>query len=282
MEFALETANRIYYQSDQLEISSAVTQTEHYPAHDHTNQFQLELVVNGATECGIGRRRYAVPQAYFSVVNPAIEHYNVTQRWKHALFIIFPHHTLDETAWQSYRLLSRPVVFSYVVAPCTTDLTAIVNLLFAEAARPDCPGRRLLFDTALVQLSVLLLRALHGNHSGRAVAASYYATAAQTQIARAVDLIHSAFQTDLCLDDLANAAAMSRYHFLRCFKTQVGSTPHAYLQQVRLQNAAALLRSSSRTITDIALDCGFTSPSRFSDAFRRRYGCTPSAYRRAN
>ncbi|MDQ3960840.1 MAG: helix-turn-helix domain-containing protein, partial [Pseudomonadota bacterium] len=60
--------------------------------------------------------------------------------------------------------------------------------------------------------------------------------------------IHSAFQTDLSLDDLAHAAAMSRYHFLRCFKTHVGSTPYAYLHQVRLQHAAALLRSSSRGI----------------------------------
>lgn len=241
MEFALEAADRIYYQSDQLEISSAVTRTEHYPTHYHPEQFQLELVVNGATECGIGRRRYAVPRAYFSVVNPAVEHYNITQRWKHALFIIFPQHSLDETAWQIYRLLSRPIAFSDVVAPCTTDLSAIVNLLFTEAVHFGRPGHRLLFDTALVQLSVVLLRALQGNHSGRAAAAGN-ATAAQTQIARAVDLIHSAFQDDLSLDDLAQAAAMSRYHFLRCFKTQVGSTPHAYLQQVRLHNAEAAPR----------------------------------------
>jgi AraC-like DNA-binding protein len=189
------------------------------------------------------------------VVNPSVEHYNVTRRWKHALFILFPHHTLDETAWQIYRLLSRPVVFSDVVAPCTPELTAIVNLLF---------------DIALVQLSVALLRALYGNHSGRTVSTS--TTAAQSQMARVVDLIHSAFRTDLSLHDLAAAAAMSRYHFLRCFKIHVGTTPYADLQHVRLQCAAALLRSTSRTITDIALDCGFTSPSRFSDTFRRRYG----------
>lgn len=281
MEFTPATAGRIYYQTEQLEISSALTQAEHYPAHAHTHQFQLELVVNGATECGIGRHRYTVPQAYFSVVNPAVEHYNVTRRWKHALFILFPHHTLDETAWQMYRLLSRPVVFSDVVAPCPATLTAIIGLLFAEAARPDSPGRGLLMDTALVQLSVALLRALHGNHSDRA-ATTGHATAAQRQIARAVDLIHSAFHTDLSLDHLAHAAAMSRYHFLRCFKVYVGSTPYVYLQQVRLQHAAALLRSSSRAITAIALDCGFASLSRFNDAFRRRYGCTPSAYRRAH
>jgi transcriptional regulator GlxA family with amidase domain len=47
---------------------------------------------------------------------------------------------------------------------------------------------------------------------------------------------------------------MSRYHFLRCLKLHVGTTPYAYLQHVRLQRAAALLRSTARTITDIALD----------------------------
>lgn len=281
MEFALETANRIYYQSDVLEISSALTQTEDYPAHAHPDQFQLELVVDGATECGIGRRRYAVPQANFSIINPAVEHFNVTPGWKHALFVIFPRHTLDETAWHIYRLWSRPVAFSDVVASCPTDLAAIVNSLFTEVAHPDRPGRRLLIDTTLVQLSVALLRRLHGNYSGHTTVASH-PTAAQTQIARAVDLIHSAFQTDLCLDDLADAAAMSRYHFLRCFKSHTGSTPYAYLQQVRLQSAAALLRDSSRAITDIALGCGFTAPSRFSGAFRRRFGCTPSAYRRSH
>ncbi len=226
----------------------------------------------------IGRCRYAVPQANFSIVNPAVEHYNVTQCRKYALFIIFPRRTLDETAWHVYRLLSHPVSFSDVVAPCTSDLATIVNLLFVEVASPDRPGRRLLIDTTLVQLSVVLLRILHGNYSGRAIAARH-ASAAQAQIARSVDLIHSDFQTDLSLDDLASAAAMSRYHFLRCFKTHVGSTPYAYLQQVRLQNAATLLRDSSRSITDIALDCGFTSPSRFSSAFRHYFGCTPSFFR---
>jgi AraC family transcriptional regulator len=136
----------------------------------------------------------------------------------------------------------------------------------------------LLIDSALIQLSVVLLRSLAGNHTGRA-AATFNTRAAQTQIARAVDLIHSNFQDDLSLDDLARAAAMSRFHFLRCFKAQTGLTPYAYLLQVRLRTAATWLRSSSRSITDIALACGFASPSRFSAAFRRQYQHTPSAYR---
>ncbi|MGQ4807145.1 HTH-type transcriptional activator RhaR [Candidatus Entotheonellaceae bacterium PAL068K] len=281
MDFALPAADCIFYQSSQLEISSSLVRTEHYPAHVHADQFQLEIVVGGATECGIGRQRYPVPQQCYSMVNPDVEHYNITRRWKHAWFIIFARQALDETAWQLYRLLSRSVMFSEVVAPCSAELTATVQFLFQEAAHPNRPGYRLVFDAALVQLSVVLLRSLQGNHSARPVAA-FNARAHRAQIARAVDLIHGCFQDDLSLDDLARAAAMSRYHFLRCFKAQVGITPYAYLLQVRLQTAATLLQSSCHSITDIASMCGFVSPSRLSDAFRRAYHCSPSAYRRTH
>jgi AraC family transcriptional regulator len=166
-----------------------------------------------------------------------------------------------------------------VVARCSPELSSTVHGLFREAAQPELPGRTLLFDSALIQLSVLLLRALRGNHTSWAVAAGP-PRPARTQIARAVDLMQNCYQDELSLDDLAQAAAMSRYHFLRSFKDQLGITPYAYLQQVRLQTAASLLRSSSRSITEIALACGFTTASRFSAAFRRFYRCSPSTYRR--
>ena len=279
MQFELAAVDRIFYQSEHLEISSAVARTEHYPVHCHPVQFQVEVVLRGATVCGLGQQRFVIPQHCYSMVNPDVEHYNVTQRWKHALFILFPRHTLDETAWQMYRLWSRPVVFSDVVAPCSPALSTIVHVLFHEASQPELPGRTLLFDSALIHLSVLLLRALRGNHTAWAVAAGT-PRPVRAQIARAVDLMQSCYQDDLSLDDLARAAAMSRYHFLRSFKAHVGTTPYTYLQQVRLRTAASLLQASSRSITEIALACGFTSASRFSAAFRRFYQYSPSMYRR--
>ena len=279
MSFELDAVDKIFYQSEHLEISSAVARTEHYPVHSHPTQFQLEVVLRGATVCGIGQQRFVIPQHCYSMVNPDVEHYNVTQRWKHALFILFPRQTLDETAWQIYRLWSRPVVFSDVVAPCSPALTTIVHVLFQEASQPELPGRTLLFDSALIQLSVLLLRALRGNHTAWAVTTGT-PRPVWAQIARAVDLIQSCYQDNLSLDDLARAAAMSRYHFLRSFKAHVGITPYAYLQQVRLRTAASLLQASSRSITEVALACGFTSSSRFSAVFRRFYQYSPSMYRR--
>src|SRR5262245_31801271 len=244
MDVGVDTSNRIYYQSDHLELSSSVARREHYPVHSHPGQFQLEVVLHGETECGIGRQRFAVPQHCFSVINPDVDHYNVTRRWKHAAFVLFPRQVVDDTAWEMYRLFARPVAFAEVVAPCSPALTSVMHVLFHEATQPDQPGWRLLVDSALLQLAVVLLRSLVGNHTGRA-AATGTTHATQAQIARAVDFIHSNFQDELSLDDLARVAAMSRFHFVRCFKAQVGTTPYAYVRQIRLRTAARWLRFST-------------------------------------
>jgi AraC-like DNA-binding protein/quercetin dioxygenase-like cupin family protein len=278
MELAIETTNRILYQSAQLEFSVSVAQAERYEPHIHPAQFQLELVLQGETECGIGRQQFTLPQEHYSLINPDVEHHNVTRQWKHALFLIFDQRILNETAWQLYRFFSKPIVFFEAMAPCTPALSAILHALLQEVRQPESSGRRLFFDTALVQVSVTLLRALQGNHTALAALRSD-TSERQTQIARAVELIRSSFQYDLSLDDLAQAAGMSRYHFLRCFKAQMGETPYAYVMRTRLRAAAALLRSSSQAITEIALTCGFTSLSHFGVMFRRFYHCSPSSYR---
>ena len=140
MDLVVETADRIYYQSDHLELSSSVARMEHYPVHRHPLQFQLEVVLHGETECGIGRQRFAVPQHCFSVINPDVEHYNVTRRWKHAAFIIFPRQIVDETiaayhsAFVPSKWLERPYLNLAIFVLCAeTDDRALALGSPAEA-----------------------------------------------------------------------------------------------------------------------------------------------------
>jgi len=82
--------------------------------------------------------------------------------------------------------------------------------------------------------------------------------------------------------DLADAAAeagLSPFHFLRIFSRVLGVTPHQYLVRIRLRDAAQLLSTSTRPITDIALDVGFGDLSNFVRTFRRAAGVSPRAYR---
>jgi AraC family transcriptional regulator len=97
---------------------------------------------------------------------------------------------------------------------------------------------------------------------------------------RVIDHIDAHLGDDLTLADLADVACFSRFHFHRIFSAMVGETLADYLKRVRLQAAASRLVNNPRdSVTDIALACGFSSPSVFARAFRDRFGTSASAWR---
>ena len=80
---------------------------------------------------------------------------------------------------------------------------------------------------------------------------------------------------------LARAARLSPAHFSREFRRAFGETPHQYLLTRRLERAAALLRSTDRSVADICFTVGLSSVGSFTTSFGRTYGMTPTAYRAA-
>ncbi|WP_299531410.1 GlxA family transcriptional regulator [uncultured Streptomyces sp.] len=84
----------------------------------------------------------------------------------------------------------------------------------------------------------------------------------------------------LTVADLAAHAHVSDRHLTRLFKTELGTTPHAYIESARVEKARRLLESSDATLAGIASACGFGTTDTLVRAFRRRVHTTPSAYRR--
>jgi AraC-like DNA-binding protein len=96
---------------------------------------------------------------------------------------------------------------------------------------------------------------------------------------RAKDLADARYVEPLDVDDLAGAAGLSRAHFSREFRRAFGESPHAYLLTRRLERAAALLRTTDRSVADICLSVGLQSVGSFTTSFRRMHGMSPTAYR---
>jgi AraC-like DNA-binding protein len=96
---------------------------------------------------------------------------------------------------------------------------------------------------------------------------------------RAKDLADARFFEQLDVDDLARAAGLSRAHFSREFRRAFGEPPHAYLLTRRLERAAALLRSTDRSVADICFSVGLQSVGSFTSSFTRTFGSSPTAYR---
>jgi AraC-like DNA-binding protein len=96
---------------------------------------------------------------------------------------------------------------------------------------------------------------------------------------RARDLADARYAEALGVAEMASAAGLSRAHFSREFSRAFGESPHAYLLTRRLERAAALLRSTDRSIADVCLSVGLTSLGSFTTSFTRMFGCSPGAYR---
>jgi AraC-like DNA-binding protein len=98
---------------------------------------------------------------------------------------------------------------------------------------------------------------------------------------RAKDLADARYFEKVGVDDMARAAGLSRAHFSREFRAAFGETPHAYLLTRRLERAAALLRTTDRSVAEICFSVGLQSVGSFTTSFRRIYGQSPTAYRAA-
>jgi AraC-like DNA-binding protein len=96
---------------------------------------------------------------------------------------------------------------------------------------------------------------------------------------RGKDLADARYFDPIGVDDMASAAGLSRAHFSREFRKAFGETPRAYLLTRRLERAAAMLRTTDRSVADICLSVGLVSQGSFTTSFTRTYGMSPTAYR---
>ncbi len=102
---------------------------------------------------------------------------------------------------------------------------------------------------------------------------------AARHLLRAKDLADARYVEPLGVDDMAHAAGLSRAHFSREFRRAFGESPHAYLLTRRLERAAALLRTTDRSVANICHSVGLDSVGSFTSSFTRTYGMSPTAYR---
>ena len=87
------------------------------------------------------------------------------------------------------------------------------------------------------------------------------------------------FAQETNFSDLARAAGMSRRTFFRRWADVFRDTPQAHLREIRLLNAARGLVLDSRSVSEVAVSCGFPNPAYFAALFRRRFGISPQRYR---
>ena len=155
------------------------------------------------------------------------------------------------------------------------QIETIGMMLFNELQQ-DSANNGLYLDSLTNVLAVNLLRYHTATRPRLPV---YEGGLPPRQLNQVLDYIDTHLEQNIKLADLAQLLDMSQFHFSRLFKQSIGTTPHQYVSQQRVERAKQLLKKTDRLIVDIAFECGFNSHSHLSKQFRQFTGMTPKVYR---
>ena len=92
----------------------------------------------------------------------------------------------------------------------------------------------------------------------------------QNKMKTVLNYVQENFNRDMSIEEIAKLCNFSEYHFMRFFKKYAGTSCLKYINNYRLEKSAELLKSTSSSITDISLECGFNNLSYFNKLFKSK------------
>jgi AraC family transcriptional regulator len=101
----------------------------------------------------------------------------------------------------------------------------------------------------------------------------------RSRINKAIDYVNNNLNKSISLEELASVAFFSPFHFHRIFVAVTGETVNNFTTRVRNEKAARLLKFSKKSISEISIECGFSSTSTLSRLFKKYFEISPSEYR---
>lgn len=249
--------------------------------HCH-NCLELNLVERGSGTYIIGGKVYPVRKGDIFVINNSELHLALHGREELRLTVL-----LFESSplWQERHgndylkpFFHRNEQFSNRIAEDAADYASMYEA-FSCMKREERNGRgsSMVMESALHLLLALLYR--HYQES-QAIGENTENGAGFERLERVIAYIDSHLTEEITLDALAEQAAVSRNYLCKCFREATGRTIFSYIEQMRIEYAAYLLRATRKPIAQVAVEAGFESVSYFNRLFRRQYQMTPSELRR--
>lgn len=162
------------------------------------------------------------------------------------------------------------------VKHCNPLIHQIVERISAVADRDDARAR--LLTDSLAETLKLVITDMCARSPARATEPRRDTLDPPTRT-KLIEFLEDNIDSTITLDMLARQAEMTVPVFLTAFRAAFHTTPYQYLLDRRFERAKFLLRNTERTVAEIGAMAGFSTPSHFSTAFRRRVGVSPRVYR---
>lgn len=157
----------------------------------------------------------------------------------------------------------------------------VQQLAMAIASEMESPsiGGKVFVESAALTLAARLAQSHATLHRSPADPTSAVHGLDKSRLRRVVDFIEAHLEANLSINDLADIACLSPFHFSRAFKLATGQPPYRYLARKRIEHAKALLSGSDIPIAEVSRRCQFVTQAGFAKAFTAIVGCSPRRFR---
>ena len=237
---------------------------------------ELTLIESGTVRYNIGAREHVVSAGDVMVVPYEVEHRTTFLTEMRGIALWIGEDLISEVSDAMGPDVQRGVLTASVLSRSgdRSDgrrMRSLLRVLADEVTEAEAGHTRAaeaLADSVVIEMLRRVPRAaktLGGTRGAR-----------DPRVLRAIAQMNESFADSLSVDDLAKTANMSRFHFSRLFRDEVGQAPYQYLLKVRLARAAELLRGGHSSVTEAAVSSGFSDFSRFSRMFKKHTGKLPT------
>ena len=241
---------------------------------------EINYVLSGSGINYIDGRKYEITPGSIFLINNYEHHFAGTQTDLRMKVILFdPSFVWDYTpesycCIESFYNKSRPEGNRILLTPeQNLQVCAIISRMEQEYAEQR-PGMLLFLKAALLELLAVFYRILGSDHD-----AGIRDYQAFQRLRPVMEHIRQNPGSSLSLAELAELACMSRTYFCSYFRKTMAMNVSTYIEQVRVRHAQQLLIGTDLTVTEIGMECGYSSLSAFNAAFRRLCDMTPGKFR---
>ena len=197
---------------------------------------------------------------------------------KEALHLYIPAKPLSDSALKEFDIDPNSLELQYEGGFQDEFIKQVASAVAAEMDS-ESPISGLVIDTLQTALAAHLVKYYSNLSPTKTKRTCKLGKLDKKKLNRVRDFMLSNFDNKITLEELANEACLSPYHFARAFKAAVGVTPHRYLMYLKLDFAKSLISNNDTSFSEIALMSGFSSQAHFSRTFKHLTGLSPSEYR---
>ncbi|MBN1777027.1 MAG: helix-turn-helix transcriptional regulator [Clostridiales bacterium] len=245
---------------------------------DHWHpEYEIIRINKGTFPFKVNGHQYVGQPGDFFIVQDGALHGGIPQRC-HYECIVFNLHTIAELNPLCVQLI-QPVLFGgsqfpeYISQP-NARLKQAGDALFSSFAMDSENSPYFTIGAIFTFIGALL----DGYTERRTQKPQEAELRRLARIKDVLRLIRNHYHEEITLDDMATSAHMNKHYFCRYFREMMGKTPIQYLNYYRVECACELLSTSERTVSEVAMACGFNNISYFTRVFGTHRGITPSLF----